>query len=310
MSDTFDNRPKPPPGFVLRESPAQPAGKPQPPPGFVLQGDTAGSGSAAAPAADSWSRLSVLPFEVNDQTGESRLAMPQIAKDLLDAISLPGRVYRGEINPGSERGLQDAAGLATLLATPSLPRASGKLVTDTGARVPNAVARALRNDAVPVGEIGARLDAMGPAAVNADLGPNVRAMTSALATAPGPGAKTVETALRARQQAAPERIATTLDELLGAAPTPSAVQADIKAGKAALGPAYDAVMAGAQPVDTSALAASSGVANVLCDGPAAAAAVATNAEMKSTAKRRVRCVARFKRLAAIVMSTVLPQLEC
>lgn len=243
MSDT----PAPPPGFELetpgvtkRPVAAAPAAEtPAPPPGFEIE---------KAPV-ETFQRGTILPFEKGDK-GTTRLAMPQIGKDIIDSVMLPGRAAKGE-----DVTMDDISKAVGVMAPTSAGVRGAKVLTEAGATLPKAVTRALKNDGLTPEQVAPKLAELGPDGVLADLGPNLRGQAGAVATTPGPGQRTVVDTLRARQQAAPDRLRTELDTTLGAAPVPSAVDAGLKEGQKALSPEYTAALAQAKPVDTTALAA-------------------------------------------------------
>lgn len=62
----------------------------------------------------------VLPFRVNKRTKEKELAAPTLLKDIARAITAPERAMRGEIDPLSPEGLQEAMNLAGNAVGPSV----------------------------------------------------------------------------------------------------------------------------------------------------------------------------------------------
>jgi hypothetical protein len=100
----------------------------------------------------------------------------------------------------------------------------------------------------------ARLDQLGPEAIFADLGPNLRGQASALANMSGAAQQTVRAALDARQAGANGRIASAIDDSMGRNVVPSAVSADIAAGQRAVAPLYDDAFSNARAVDTTPIA--------------------------------------------------------
>lgn len=223
----------------------------------------------AAPK-DEWERAVLLPMETNRETGERRLAWPQIAVDAGNALTAPGKAYRGEygleVNPETGNAttltpelVKDTVGLAAL---PTMGSTGGVVSTGLkqvaeggmgpGAR--KALIRLLADDQVPLKEVGPRMDALGPDAVLGDLGPRLQKATQAVATMPGPGQKTVIDALRLRAAGRNERVTGGVDETLGQAPVPSAIKAGVREGQDALSPYYQKAMEGAHRVDTSPVA--------------------------------------------------------
>lgn len=243
-----------PNGFVIKNTaPAASGSLPPVPPGFRVRGSQAAP--AAAPAARKPDfRGSILPFSKNGETGEISLAVPQILKDIGDAFTLPGDVYSGKADLNSDETMGRVIGLAGLANGGAMP--TSRVVTAQGARVPAGIVSGLEADKVPIEEIASRLTSIGPDAKIADLGPTLQNKAAAIATSPGPGANDIVEALTARKDAAPDRMREVLDAVFGKAVVPSDVQAEIKVGKRALGPSYDAALAQAGPVDTAPLAAS------------------------------------------------------
>lgn len=221
-------------------------------------------------AAEEWERAVLLPMETNKGTGERRLAWPQLAVDAGNALTAPGRAYRGEygLEANPETGnvttltpdlVKDTVGFAAL---PAMGSTGGVVSTGLkqaveGGMAPGArkaLVRLLSDDQVPLKEVGPRMDALGPDAVLGDLGPRLQKATQAVATMPGPGQKTVIDALRLRAAGRNERVTGGVDETLGGAPVPSAIKAGVREGQDALSPYYQKAMEGAQRVDTSPVA--------------------------------------------------------
>jgi hypothetical protein len=115
----------------------------------------------------------------------------------------------------------------------------------TGKAVPKPVknvARALRDDNVPVDDISARLQSMGPESQLMDLGPNLQRQAGALAAVPGQGQKTIRDAIDFRKAGASPRVQADVQATFGNGPELSAMKEQIIAQqKAAAGPLYDAV---------------------------------------------------------------------
>jgi hypothetical protein len=177
--------------------------------------------------------------------------MPQVGKDLIDAIMLPGRAAKGE-----DVNMDDLINAAGFVTPGVVPARGSKILTAADKAIPKPVARALKSDGLLPEQVAPKLAELGPDGVLADLGPNLQAQAGAVATTPGAGQKTVVDAMKARRDAAPDRLRTELDTTLGPAPVPSEVDAGLKAGQKALSPEYTAALANAKPVDTGALAKS------------------------------------------------------
>ena len=249
----MSNLPPLPNGFVLEAQPVtstpatSPSNNPAPPAGFVLDGPQ------SAPA-DHLRRSTLLPLAKNTDTGAVEWAAPQAALDLVDAIMLPGDVYQGKVDPMSDSGMKRTLDLASMATGGAITAPTRKLVDEAGRAVPKAIVRSLKDDGVPLAGVGGRVQSIGPDAVVADLGANLRDKAAAIATAPGKGQRVVTDRLRARQLAAPDRLTAALDDTLGAAPVPSYLQRGIRDDQRALGPAYEEALGSAHAVDTSGLA--------------------------------------------------------
>lgn len=250
-----------PSGFVLEQPKAN--NVPPPPAGFQIEG------GSAAPAEDAWQPPGMLvPVQFKEGGGDWRFATPQIVTDLMSAITAPGDALAGKMNeleidpitgeiaPFSTQMIERSAGMAGLATGGTFPRVTGRMLTEAGQVVPQSVVRSLGNDGVPLPEVSQRVQQLGPQGVVADLGQNVRDKAGAIATSPGPGQSVVVDTMRTRQMGAPGRVTAAVDDVLGAAPVPSYVQQEIRANQRVVGPEYEPILAGAAPVDTSALASS------------------------------------------------------
>lgn len=223
----------------------------------------------AAPKEE-WERAVLLPMETNKSTGERRLAWPQIAVDIGNAVAAPGKAARGEysevladpetgaVEPFNREMMGDAASLAAIPTMGSTGGITREAATIAAGGLPSKarsiMRRGMRDDQIPVGEVAQRLDALGPDAVMADLGPRLQKQAQAIATMPGPGQKTVLDALRLRAAGRDSRITGDVDNMLGPAPVPSAVKAGIREGQDTLSPFYKRAIEGASRVDTSPIA--------------------------------------------------------
>lgn len=221
-------------------------------------------------ASEDWERAVLLPMETNKGTGERRLAWPQIAVDIGNAMTAPGKAARGEYNevladpetgvvePFNRQMMGDAASLAaipTMGATGGITREAVNVAAGAlPSRSRSVVMRALKDDRVPVNEIGARLQEIGPDAVMADLGPRLQKQAQAIATMPGQGQKTVIDALRMRAAGRDSRIMGDVDSTLGPATTPTKFAAGVKEGQSALSPFYEKAFAEGRAVDSSPIA--------------------------------------------------------
>jgi len=223
------------------------------------------------PKADEWGPPGeIVPVQFKKGTGEARLAMPQIATDIINAISAPGKAVRGEYNdvladpetgavePFNREMMGDAASLAaipTMGGTGGTTREAATIAAGglpSGART--TIMRAMKDDRIPLSEVGPRMQELGPDAVLADLGPRLQKQAQAIATMPGPGQKTVLDALRLRAAGRNTRISSDVDASIGPAPIPSAVKATIREGQDTLSPYYQRAIEGASRVDTAPIA--------------------------------------------------------
>lgn len=132
------------------------------------------------------------------------------------------------------------------------------------------LARAAGADGVD--DVGARMAAIGPDAMPMDIGPNMQRQAGAIAATPGEGQQIIRSAVGARDAGANARIRGAVDDILGPASVPSAVDNGIAAGQDALGPMYDDVFANARAVDTTDLAHNLEAMSVRFRGPAQRAA--------------------------------------
>jgi hypothetical protein len=209
-------------------------------------------------AGGKWERGTILPIETNSAKpglAGIRPAVPGFLKNIGDSVALPADAATGKVDLDSPEGWQRIVDFGTLFSPGSRAVNPGKLVTPAGKTAPDAVTNALRRDRINPAAISEKTAELGPAGLTADLGPNTKALTAGVATTPGPGQTVVVDALTKRQAGAPERIRGALDENLGAAPVPRDFNANLTAQRKALGPEYEKALEGAQPVDTSALAA-------------------------------------------------------
>lgn len=128
--------------------------------------------------------------------------------------------------------------------------------TSAAEKALNIVGRGLARDQVTPGGVPSQLSALGPDAVLADLGPNMTRQAAAVASLPGEGQTVVRDILGGRNKGVNQRIQAEVNDILGRAPVPSQVQAEIGAAKKALSPEYEAALANANRVDTSPVALS------------------------------------------------------
>lgn len=112
------------------------------------------------------------------------------------------------------------------------------------------VERAATRDGLDPAAMRRMLDELGPSAIVGDLGPNLQGQVAALANMPGEGNALVRQALNARHAGANSRLASGLDDTLGAAIVPAAVDDAISASQRRIGEGYKKVFENAAAVDT------------------------------------------------------------
>lgn len=174
------------------------------------------------------------------------------------AISYADAIARGD--SGQSAALKGGLGALTGGALPFAERGASAvmraLMRKGPAKDAQIVARGLERDKIDPAQISARLAALGPDAVLADLGPNMTRQAGAIASLPGQAQTAVREALIARNAGVNRRIQGDVDQTLGPAIVPSNVQGEIRAGQQALGPEYEALFKGqVRSVDTSPIAA-------------------------------------------------------
>lgn len=104
-----------------------------------------------------------------------------------------------------------------------------------------AINRGLQADRIDPASVQARISAIDPAAVLADIGPNMQGQAAALATLPGPASNIVADALLTRRSGANERVRAGVDDILGEAPVLSQVATEIDAQRQAVNKLYEPV---------------------------------------------------------------------
>ena len=112
------------------------------------------------------------------------------------------------------------------------------------------VGRAATRDGLDPATMRTMLDELGPDAMVGDLGPNLQGQVAALANMPGEGNALVREALNARQAGANTRLASGLDDTLGAAIVPAEVDDAIAASQRQVAEGYKKVFENAAAVDT------------------------------------------------------------
>lgn len=103
------------------------------------------------------------------------------------------------------------------------------------------IAKGLSNDRLDPNMVGARVAALGPDGMVADIGPNLQQQAASIATLPGQGSRRVIDALMDRRSGARDRIAQGLDSTLGPAPRVSQVEGEINLARKAVNSEYEPV---------------------------------------------------------------------
>jgi hypothetical protein len=104
------------------------------------------------------------------------------------------------------------------------------------------LARALRDDEIPIDQVNQRLADMGPDAMVMDLGPNLQSQAGAVASVPGPGQRVVREAVNQRRRTAPGRVQADVDATIGSGPEVGALRDGIVQRQSqAATPLYDAI---------------------------------------------------------------------
>lgn len=116
------------------------------------------------------------------------------------------------------------------------------------------VRRAVTDDALDSAMVQQKLSDMGPEAMLADLGPNLRTQAGALAATPGRGQEIVRKALLDRSAGANARIGSAVDENFGPAPLVSALDAEASSNQQSLSPLYRQAFENAAPYDVTPIA--------------------------------------------------------
>ena len=214
-----------------------------------------------------WERAVLLPMETNLDTGERRLAWPQIAVDVGSALTAPGDAMRGEMNdvvvneetgavePFNREMMNRSAQMTGLIgaggtAGPTIAAAEKFTGPMLRGRSRSVVVQGLDDAGIPLNQVGPRMQELGPDAVLADLAPRLQGQAQAIATMPGPGQQRVVDTLRLRAAGRDARIMDDVNGTLGPATTPAQFQTGIKEAKTALAPEYQKAFEGARRVDS------------------------------------------------------------
>lgn len=173
-----------PPGFVLDQAAAVPAPEPSGlPPGFVLDTQPGTRAPAAQPEPSTWEKFKAgLGAIAEDPSRLGQVGPGRLVPAFKGAVTLPGDVYTGKVDPRSDEGITRAMDMAmffnpmpvgvTTQGLQGVPRAAQESVTarifgDGAARpVPQAVAPVAATPSVA--EAAGRLGVEVPVAVASD----------------------------------------------------------------------------------------------------------------------------------------------
>lgn len=145
----------------------------------------------------------------------------------------------GAVFPVAERGL---SAVARALMASDADRAAATIATG------------LERDRVDPRNLPALMQNFGPDAMLIDAGPNMSRQGGAIASLPGEGQTLVRDALVQRNLGTNARIQGDVNQVLGPAPIPSRLAAEIDANRKALSPFYEQALEGARAVDTEGVA--------------------------------------------------------
>jgi hypothetical protein len=103
------------------------------------------------------------------------------------------------------------------------------------------IAKGLQADQIDPTSVAARMAALGPDGIVADLGPNLQGQAAAIATLPGSGSRKIIDALTGRRAGANARIKQGVDDAIGPAPRVSEIQKDLDIERKVVNRDYDPV---------------------------------------------------------------------
>lgn len=209
-------------------------------------------------------RSTFVPVVTNETTDTTEWGYPQALVDLYSAVTLPGDVLAGKVDPMSREGTDRAAmfgmtfagGGAALPGKMSAAEAPAVLAKAAAPKAgysrpaTEAVVRGLIADGALGDEGMKRLGLSGEGAMLSDAGPATRAVLDTAIQRSGPGATTAREAVEARAAQAGPTVERALDEALG---TPDGVQTAETAIRQGSAGARDATYKAAyeQPIDYS-----------------------------------------------------------
>lgn len=116
------------------------------------------------------------------------------------------------------------------------------------------VAQTLENSNINPADVPRMMDELGPDAMMLDLSRNTQRQAGGIASVPGQGSTTLDDALLLRNEGTNMRIQGDVDSILGEAPIPSRLAAEIGDNQRGLSPLYKDALETAQAVDTRAIA--------------------------------------------------------
>jgi hypothetical protein len=118
------------------------------------------------------------------------------------------------------------------------------------------VANTLEGSNINPADLPRLLDDLGPDAMPLDLSRNTQRQAGGIASVQGQGSTTLDDALRARNEGTNARIQGDVDTILGEAPIPSRLAAEIADNRSGLSPMYKDALREAEAVDTRSIARS------------------------------------------------------
>lgn len=192
----------------------------------VTQSPQASDAPATGSPDDVTWRATFLPFGQN-RKGENTLAVPQIAMDAYNAVTLPGDVYNGKVDVNSDEGLARVIGLAGLGSISSLPMLPGRAINAAGKAISPQFMRTLERDNISPANLASEVKKLGPGGKVADLGQNLQLKTAELAAEPGDARSIIAQGLEPRNLSARTRIQRATNAFLGPAVSPDEANTQI-----------------------------------------------------------------------------------
>lgn len=212
---------------------------------------------------DPWQRNMILPREQNTQTGENRLAVPQILQSMWDAVQLPGDAAAGRVPDLDPRmGVENMSDETFSrvnelggLVTPGSPMGPNATISrTTGQPVPRRIVEAIGRDGITPGQVGPRVNAMGPGAITADLGNATQSLAMGVGARPSAGQTMFLDMLKARAETARPRIQAQVNDILGPSRSRGMQAVEIEAMREATSPLYKTSFSQAAPVNVAQIA--------------------------------------------------------